>query len=240
MAEDADPVSTVWADLLTDADRERVSRGRFARRSGFGRRSAVLVIDAQNYMVGPIADEPYDYVSSCGAAGRAALARSAQLLAAAREHDVPVFYTQFQVARDGSDMGTYRYKRDLIESEGWYLEGSFGARIADVCAPQPGDTVFVKKKPSGFHGTPLLDYLIDRGVDTVVVTGGSTSNCVRATAVDAAAYNLRVVVAADCVFDRISVSHRVALFDLDRQYGDVMWSRDVIAHWNSEPGAPQR
>ncbi len=221
--------SALWNDLLSDADRERVSNARFGRRSGLGSHPAVLVIDTQNYMVGPIGDEDYAYPSSCGAVGMAALEATAPLLATARRAGAPVFYTRYELKRDGSDMGTYRLKRDLIESEGWALEDSYGAQIADVLQPQPGDMVFVKKKPSGFVGTPLTGYLFDRRIDGVIVVGGSTSNCVRATAVDAMSLNLRVTVPADCVFDRFELSHRTALFDLDRQYGDVRWSQDVIA-----------
>jgi nicotinamidase-related amidase len=222
--EDAPPPSSLWSDLLGEDERARLAHGRFARRSGFGSRPAIVVIDAQNYMIGPVGEEPYEYVSSCGEVGRESTRKIARLLDAARQVGAPVFYTRFELARDGSDMGAYRRKRDLVESEGWCLEGSFGAQIADIVAPRNGDIVMVKKKPSGFVGTPLLGMLIDRGV-----VGGSTSNCVRATAVDAVSLNFRVVVPADCVFDRIGISHRVTLFDLDRQYGDVMWCDDVIA-----------
>jgi nicotinamidase-related amidase len=69
--------------------------------------------------------------------------------------------------------------------------------------------------------------LIDRGVDSVLLAGGSTSNCVRATAVDAMSANLRVTVVEDGVFDRFERSHVTALFDLDRQYGDVRPAADI-------------
>jgi nicotinamidase-related amidase len=88
--------------------------------------------------------------------------------------------------------------------------------------------VVVKNKPSAFQGTPLLPILLDRGVDTLVVTGGSTSNCVRATVVDAASLNYRVIVPAECVFDRVDISHRIALFDIDRMYGDVVRLEDLV------------
>ena len=222
--------STLWEGLLDPAERDRLEHSGFARRSGYGLRVAVVVIDAQNYMIGPVGAEDLDYPSSCGPAGRVATERIATVLEVARAARVPVYFTRFELARDGSDMGAYRRKRDLLESEGWCLEGSFGARIADVVAPQPTDVVLVKKKPSAFVGTPLLPLLIDRGVDTLIVTGGSTSNCVRATVVDATSLNFRVVIPADCVFDRVDVSHRVALLDIDRQYGDVVWSDEVTDH----------
>jgi maleamate amidohydrolase len=229
----ADP-STIWAPLLGPGDRETVARAQFARRSGFGQYPAILVIDAQNYMIGPVGDERDDYVSSCGAQGRAAVGRIALLLAVARAAGAPVIYTRYEVAADGSDMGAYRRKRNLIKSHTWCLSGTFGAQIADAIKPEPGDLVLVKKKPSAFLGTPLLGHLIDRQIDTVVVVGGSTSNCVRATAVDAVSYNYRVLVPADCVFDRIAISHAVALFDLDRQYGDVVWAGDVESRLRGE------
>jgi maleamate amidohydrolase len=70
---------------------------------------------------------------------------------------------------------------------------------------------------------------VDRGVDTVLLSGGSTSNCVRATAIDAMSLNYRTVVVEDCVFDRLSISHEVALFDLERQAADVLDAHSVLA-----------
>jgi nicotinamidase-related amidase len=219
-----------WDDLIGAEDRAIVERARFGRRVGFGDRAALLVIDAQNYMVGPPLPSLVSYPSACGPVAVAALGRLAPLLEAARTASAPVIYTRFELRRDGTDMGVYARKRDLLETEGWCLEGSIGAQIAPAVAPREGDIVFVKKKPSAFHGTPLLDLLVDRRIDTVLVTGGSTSNCVRATAVDAASYNFRTIVVEDCVFDRIDVSHRIALFDLDRQYADVLDSDALIKH----------
>ena len=222
-----------WADLLSEQDRAVVERARFGRRIGMGARPAVLVIDAQNYMVGPPPGSSHEYPSACGGPAVAAIGRLAPLLGAARAADVPVVYTRFELRRDGADIGVYGRKRDLLETEGWCLEGSEGAEIVADLAPEPRDIVLVKKKPSAFIGTPMLGLLVDCGVDTVVVTGGSTSNCVRATAVDASSYNFRTAVVSDCVFDRIDLSHRVALFDLDRQYADVVDSEAVAEHFAS-------
>ncbi len=226
-----------WEDLLTDSDRQVVARAGFGRRAGLGARPAILVIDAQNYMVGPPAGSLHDYPSACGPAAVAALDRLAALLAAARIASVPIIYTRFELRRDGADIGAYGRKRALLATEGWCLEGSEGADIADQVAPGEADIVVVKKKPSAFFGTPVLGLLVDRGIDTVIVTGGSTSNCVRATAVDAVSFNFRVIVPEDCVFDRIEISHRVSLFDLDRQYADVVWSRALIDHLRSPENA---
>jgi maleamate amidohydrolase len=199
-----------------------LARAGFGQRVGFGARPAVLVIDAQNYMVGPPPGSTHPYPSACGPAAERAIAATARLLEAARETGTPVVYKRNRFRRDGADMGVYHRKRGMPETEGWCLEGSEGARIHDTVAPRDTDFVLDKSKPSAFHGTPLLGLLVDRGVDTVLITGGSTSNCVRATAVDAASYNLRTIIVADCVFDRFEISHLASLFDLDRQYADVV------------------
>ena len=224
MANDERP----WLPYLDEGDLFRLERARFGRRIGFGERAALLLIDVQNYMVGPPPGSPHDYPSACGAAAEAALEALVPVLAAARAARLPVVYTRNEFRRDGADIGVYRRKRDLLTSEGWCLQGSEGAQIHAAVAPVASDLVLAKHKPSAFHATPLIGLLIDRGVDTVIVTGGSTSNCVRATAVDSASFDFRTIVVQDCVFDRFRLSHVASLFDLDRQYADVMPSADVI------------
>ena len=220
-------LSKRWDRLLSQEDLQTVARAKFGRRVGMGRRPAVVVIDVQNYMVGDGRGATEEFPSACGTAFQA-LDRLSSLLSAARRNGVPVIYTRFVLNRDGSDIGVYGRKRDLLDIDGWCLDGTTGAEIAGAVRPEPNDIVLVKKKPSAFLGTPLLGMLVDRGIDTVIVTGGSTSNCVRATAVDAASYNFRTLVVEDCVFDRIQISHDVALFDIDRQYGDVVESAGLI------------
>lgn len=224
-----------WLELLDDDDRALLERARFGRRVGLGARPALLVIDVQQYMVGPPPGSKHDYPSACGDAATDALPRIAALVEATRAAGAPVVYTRNEFARDGSDIGVYGHKRDLLETEGWCLAGSEGAQIHPAVAPLPGEVVLPKRKPSAFFGTSLVGLLIDRAVDTVVVVGGSTGNCVRATAVDASSYDFRTAVVEDCVFDRFRLSHLAALFDLDRQYGDVVSSEFVLAHLDSLP-----
>jgi nicotinamidase-related amidase len=219
--------------ILSEADRERFESMGFGRQIGFGQRTAVILIDVQNYMVGPPRGSVHHYPSACPGAPEA-VDRIAELLDAARTAGAPVFYTRFELARDGSDAGIYRAKRGLPDTEGWCLEGSEGAEILADVAPHQGDFVFVKKKPSAFVGTPLLGYLIDLKVDTLVVVGGATSNCVRATVVDGASLNFRMIVPKDAVFDRFQISHEVALFDIQRQFGDVVAVSDVTDHLRLE------
>jgi maleamate amidohydrolase len=221
----------LWEKYLDDHDREVIDRGRFARRMGFGQRPAVIVIDCQNYMVGTRDRDDERYPSRCGPGGWAALDEIKVMLGAARKAAVPVFYTKFVLAPDGSDIGVYGHKRDLLACEYWCLEGTVGSEIVADIAPQPGDYVYVKKKPSAFHGTPLLGMLIHHRIDTVVIVGGATSNCVRASVFDAAAHNYRAIVPAECVFDRIGISHEISLFDMNRQFADVVTNEEVLRHF---------
>ncbi len=227
---------TLWESYLTDQDRAVLARGRFGRRMGFGRSPAIVVIDAQNYMVGERGNDAA-WPSSCGDVGRKALAEIANVVDCAQQSKIPCFFTRFEVERDGSDIGVYGRKRDLLDSEHWCLAGTIGAQMAPQLKPAAGDVVFVKKKPSGFHGTPLLGYLIDRGIDTVIVMGGATSNCIRATVFDCASYNFRTIVPQEAVFDRIPISHAISLFDMDRQFADVVPVADVIEYIKAWSGS---
>jgi maleamate amidohydrolase len=220
---------TPWDAFLTEQDRAVLARGRFGRRMGFGRRPAVVVIDAQRYMVGESGNDAA-WPSSCGEVGRQAVACIARVVRAAQARAVPCFFTRFELDPEGSDIGVYGLKRDLLRSPHWCLAGTPGAQLVPELAPGPHDIVFVKKKPSGFHGTPLLGYLLDRQIDTVVIVGGATSNCIRATVFDASSYNLRAIVPQEAVFDRIPISHAISLFDMDRQFADVVPLQQVLDH----------
>jgi len=218
-----------WDPYLTEDDRAVLARGRFARRMGFGVTPAIVVIDAQRYMVGERGVRDERYPSSCGEIGWAAVDHIAAILQAGRAAGVPVFLTRFALDASGSDIGVYGRKRTFMkERDDWCIDGTPGAELLPEVGPEPGDIVIVKKKPSGFHGTPLLGHLVERGVDTVIVLGGATSNCVRATVFDAASYNYRAIVPADAVFDRLPISHAISLFDMDRQFADVTDAATVI------------
>lgn len=239
-ADDAESFFQSVGHLLTEAEAAQLRRAGMGKRIGFGLTPALLIIDAQNYMVGPTGpDDNNEYPSACPGA-REALPVIGRLADAFRAKDYPVIYTQNLARRDGLDMGLKRLKRGLLDIEGWYLEGTKGGEIAPEIAPQPQDLVLRKSKQSGFHGTPLLNLLIASGIDTVVVTGGSTSNCVRATVLDASTHNYRTIVPRDAVFDRIRVSHEVNLMDIARQLGDVVASQEVIDYLGALPPYTRR
>lgn len=219
--------STPWDKYLDEQDRAVLSRGRFGRRMGFGERPAVVVIDAQRYMVGEAGNDE-KWPSSCGEIGRRAVTQIQRIVEQAQKSAVPCFFTTFELDTSGNDIGVYARKRDLLQSEHWCLAGTLGAELVPELKPGPNDVAFVKKKPSGFHGTPLLGYLIERNIDTVIIVGGATSNCIRATVFDASSYNFRTIVPHEAVMDRIPVSNAISLFDMDRQFADVVSVTEVL------------
>ncbi len=220
-----------WEDYLSDEDRANVARGKWAQRGGFGVRPALIIIDAQNYMVGEKGvDDAEKYPLSCGDAGWAAVEYIKQLLDVARTVKVPVFYTRFAIDPKVDDAGGFHRKLGTPVSEYSYIEGTHGSRIVDILAPRPDELVITKKKSSAFFGTPLHAYLIDRSIDTLIIVGGATCYCVRATVYDSASYNFRTIVPEEAVFDRIPVSHHITLFDINRFLGDVLSTDEVVAY----------
>ena len=223
-----------WRENLSDADRAIIDKGSWAQRAGYGRRPALIIIDAQNYMVGKPGNHD-DYPLSCGDVGWEAVKHIKRIANACRANGVPVFYTQFVLAQDGSDAGMFDRKIGVARGENAYFEGTHGADIVADIAPQPGDIHFIKKKPSSFFGTPLQAYLTDRQIDTLIITGGATCNCVRATACESFSLNYRTIVPREAVFDRIPLSHEITLFDIDRFLGDVVSTDEVVGFLDGLP-----
>ena len=98
-----------------------------------------------------------------------------------------------------------------------------------------GDVVVSKRYASAFFGTPLATYLNDLDRDTIIVTGATTSGCVRASVSDAFSYGYKVVVVEDAVFDRGEASHAINLFDMDQKYADVLPSEKVTQYLETLP-----
>jgi len=217
----------VWDDILTPTDREVIRRGGYGKPRGLGESPALLIIDLQHNYAGadkPILEQIAEWPSGVGEAAWRAIERLKSLLHAFREKKRPVIYTrqvQKSIAFDG-------FAAKTVRSSIQYLEGSKGTSIVEAIAPQEGDFVIDKSYASAFYGTPLLSVLIKLKVDTLIVTGGTTGGCVRATCVDAISRNFDVAIVEDCVYDRISASHKVALLDLWMKYCDVISSGAVV------------
>lgn len=183
----------------------------FAGRLRPGSRPAVLAIDmmAAYYTEG----SPFCLPSKDSLDG------AARVLAAARETGVPVFHTVVSYSQE--DLDTLVFLRKVPALRELTGEAPLG-RLMPQVAPAEGEPVLVKQQASAFFGTDLEERLADLGVDTVIITGVSTSGCVRATAVDAVARNLVVVVVRDAVGDRSPQVGEASLSDVQTKYGEVV------------------
>lgn len=177
----------------------------------------MLVIDASRAFTNPD--------SALGLDGANVVETIRRVLDRFRELRLPIFYTT--VAYDSPDEA--QVFRERLPALKMLSAGSNWVEIDPRIAPRDNEQVIVKHFPSGFFGTDLADRLAATGVDTVYVTGLTTSGCVRATVVDALSHNFRVVVPREAVADRDSYAHEANLHDIDCKYGDVMSVDQALA-----------
>ena len=192
----------------------------FDGRIGFGKRPALLSIDFVNAYTTEGAPLFAQGVVD-------AVAESIELYATARESGIPVIYTKVIYRPDGLDGGTFVKKVPVLLS---MTEDNPLTDIVPSLTLEPDDIVIVKKYPSAFFGTTLASTLGFLGIDTLILTGCSTSGCVRATAVDAVSSGFHVIVPSECVGDRHQTPHDANLFDIDAKYGDVVTKREVLSY----------
>jgi nicotinamidase-related amidase len=192
------------------------------QRIGFGERPAVLVIDMQHDFCDP--DAPTTLWPSIGETYEPIR----QLCANARARRLPVFYTQGLVAADGSSAGLWRHKQRYHAEGRVQIDGSKGAAIVPEVAPEPGDRIIRKWRPSAFFRTDFELFLGVLAVDTLLVCGTSVSGCVRATVTDAFMRDIRCMVVREAVADRTPAVMEANLFDLDQKYADVVTLDDAM------------
>jgi maleamate amidohydrolase len=214
---------TSWRDLVGARDREILTAAGYGHAVGLGQAPALLVVDVTYGFLGraplPVLEAIQTYPGAVGEAGWEAVEVIERLLAAARGAGVPILYSA----------GTGEQGRWLDKRPVHARQPADAYQIVNRIAPRPTETVIRKAKPSAFFGSSLAQRLTELGVDSLVVCGGTTSGCVRATVVDAFSHDLRVTVAEDAVFDRIELSHAAALLDMEHKYADVRPAAAVIA-----------
>lgn len=212
-----------------DLSRQYAAAG-FGGRVGWGRRAALLVIDMAGAWTRPD--------MQLGSNLDEALASIQRLLAVARDGGTPVFFTT--MAWDPSLVEIGEVVRRKTPHSVHMLKGSPLVELRQELQRRPGEPLVIKPRASAFFGTHLLAMLISAGVDTVVVTGCSTSGCIRATCEDAFNQNLHVIVPAEAVGDRSMSAHEASLFDIDARYGDVVPASEALerlAHPDAQAGA---
>ncbi|MFP5516454.1 MAG: N-carbamoylsarcosine amidohydrolase [Alphaproteobacteria bacterium] len=194
-------------------------KGVWGNRIGFGERPALLVID---FMQGYTTEGAPLYAP--GVVG--AVAETVELLDAARRHGIPVVHTNIRYHPGHfADGGMWVRKAPVMKD---MVEGNPLAAFCPEVMPLPEEVVISKQYASSFFGTSLAPMLHAMGVDTVVLTGCSTSGCIRATAVDAVQHGFRTIVVRECVGDRHDGPHEANLFDIDSKYGDVVSKQEAL------------
>ena len=229
-------VEPIWQQFLTERDRQVFAAAGYAARAGFGKRPALLVIDVSWAFTGeqpePILESIKKWPSSSGEDAWSAIAQIKKLIDSARAKGLPVIYTTNTKRSDNWDRGSWLWKKSRPAPANTNRDGY---EIVDVIAPGPKDIVVIKQKPSGFFGTQMAGYLTLLGADSVIVTGGTTSGCVRATCVDAFSHNYRVALVEDGCFDRSQASHAITFCDLNAKYADVVKTGEVLAYFDTLP-----
>ncbi|CAM3933459.1 Hydrolase [Bordetella tumbae] len=223
-----------WDNIISDEEQRAYRAAGFGRPSGIGVRPALLIIDVQYRTVGttpqPFWDSIKEFPTSCGEVGWKAVANIQKLLAAFREKNWPVLYPHV-APKKATDGGRLAEKVPAIMNI-----PAHGYEFVKEVAPREGDVLLPKKHPSAFFGTALASHLIDLQADTLIVTGCTTSGCVRGSVVDAFSLNFKVIVPEDAVYDRSQVSHAVNLFDMSEKYADVGTTAAVIEKLNTIGG----
>ena len=148
--------------------------------------------------------------------------------ALARAKGMPVIWTHVAYAVDGSDAGVWGTRTDTPDSLQNIKEGSERHEFDPRCVIEADDAVYTKRMPSAFFETPLQSLLVWHKVDTVVITGGSTSGCIRATAVDSLSRGYRTIVPIETCADKHESYHFANLTDLQLKYADVERVQVVI------------
>jgi len=198
------------------SDLDIYARQGFAQQVGIGRRPALVIVDFVEGFTDP--------AHFGGGNIREAIAVTRGLLEFARAQAWPIAHTRVVYADDGADGGAFARKVPPLLT---LTELSPLSQIVPELAPRAGELVIRKTQASAFFNTSLASWLLWQGVDTLAVTGCTTSGCVRATVVDAVSNNFRTIVVTDCVGDRAMGPHEANLYDMGQKYADLLTNAEL-------------
>lgn len=221
-----------WDKFISEEEQQAYAAAGFGRSAGLGTRPALLIIDVQYRTTGtrrmPFWDAVKEFPTSCGDVAWRAVDHIGPILALFRAREWPVLYPHVapKKAHDGGRLADKVPAIMTVPPKGYEFVAEIAPREQDILVP--------KKHPSAFFGTSLASHLIDLKVDTLVVTGCTTSGCVRGSVVDAFSYNFHIVIPEECVYDRSATAHAVNLFDMAQKYAEVMPAEAVIGQLNQE------
>ena len=210
-----------WRTVLSAEDAANLAGYSRPRKPFVGKSPTLLVVDVTEAFVGPdlpVAEAQEVWRQACGAKAWAAIPTIVGLVDVFRSARLPVVFT----TPDGGRRWTGPATRGTSAAG-----RAAGREVIAQLQPRQDEWVLRKPKASAFFGTPLVTSLINRGCDTLVLAGGTTSGCVRATAMDGCSYGFEVLVAEDACFDRAVFNHLVNLVDLDAKYARVMPAAEI-------------
>lgn len=213
----------IWDDVIGEAERLAYEKAGWGGTVGFGDRPALLVVDMYRAFVDP--EYPFS------APGALAVAdRIGRLLEAFRARSLPVVFSTGILGGTPAERGRWKVR---ATTESTLMLQPRAYEVWPALGRRDDEPLIEKRYPSAFFGTTLASVLTYHAVDTLIVTGTVTSGCVRATCLDGFNHNYRVIVPHDCVCDRGDVSHKVALFEIQMKYGDVVQIGDVLSRISS-------
>ena len=220
-----------WADYLPPAELATYAKGKFGERVGFGRKAALLNIDTTYMFVDPAYPQ-------CGDGDPELVKNIARLVAEFRTLGLPIYYSRRDDRTHPVRRGMWNDKLGIADDM-IYSRDPRADEWPQAYAPREQDVIVYKNKASCFFATPLEAFLRYDDIDTLVISGISTSGCVRAAANDAFSHNFRVIVAQEAVGDRSTVAHRANLFDMDMKMADVEPMTTVIDELHRRYGTGQ-
>ena len=209
--------------MTTPLDEDYANAG-FGGRLPFGDRPALLIVDVCRAYLDP--------ASPLYAGAESALAANITLAAAARAAHIPVVFTRVRYSAGGLDGGLFYRKVPALAA---YLDDNPLGDFDPALIPEPGDLVVTKQYASAFFATSLAASLTAMGIDSLLITGFSTSGCVRATALDALQHGLIPYVVREACGDRAPGPHESNLFDLQAKYAEVVGLDDALSLIRPKP-----
>ncbi len=219
--------SNKTAREIFEAVRANPTRKRF----GFGERIAIVNVDPQKSYTRP------DLFKTAYVTDPRQMEHINNISKAARKKGLPVIWTHVAYMENGADCGVWGTRTDTPDSLQNIKFGSQRSEFDDrLDIDRRVDAVYTKRMPSAFFETPLNSFLNFHKIDTVVITGGSTSGCIRATAVDSLSYGYRTIVPIETTADKHESYHFANLTDLLIKYADVVDVKEVydwLAHYES-------
>lgn len=194
----------------------------YSNKVGFGKNPVLILID--------FAHAYFDKDCDLYAGVEDALASALRIREVAHEVGVPVVLTEVSYQKGGINGGRFFEKAKPLRA---FVKGERTADFADGLVPRPNEIVITKQYPSAFFGTSLASTLTAGGVDSVILTGLTTSGCVRASCVDAMSYGFTTSVVREACGDRHSAPHEANLFDMNAKYADVVSEDEIVQHLRS-------